>query len=616
MPLRPREINDSLSSAAITALIRESVKREVRRLNTTIGSLDHGALLGLSDDDHTQYLTETRHDALPADNPHSLTFTQAVTADGGTDILASEAETLTDGSNADALHVHAAIDGADHGALLGLGDDDHSAYVRNVTGTFIDGTIPRLDGTGGRDLQGAVVGDGWVILDNQRMIAPTAATFDLGANGVFIVFDADGDSSVGSFIDDIIVFATGGVSRFSITNVGVFYTTLINLLGNELVFDSDGDTSISSAVDDILVFATGGSTRMTLTNTELDFNTAILLNHLELILDNEGLAKIRSNAVSGDQIEIEHNSSVVASFSNTGINFNDTVTMNGVGIFGASILSMSGPIDMNNNDIDTEGGDILLGTGLLDTEGGIIQSGGALIDSEGGIIDTGGANLFLGSSPGTESGVLDFESDGTVTIRSDAAAVGYIFKSIFDIFKINLNECKGLFSTMAFGGAGNVTYELDSSGSTKMDTTGGGASATIRFTINNTSAGQFQLVGGEANFTAPLSVTSPGNALILSGGFTTSTVGGDLRLRPGVGSTTGGNVLFEDETGSEIARVDSVVGAFIVDTILDINAPIAFGIGNPCTLGNTTVLGPGTTQQNEWVQINVNGNTRWIAVWA
>jgi len=42
-------------------------------------------------------------------NPHSVTFTQAVTADAATDILASEAETLTDGSNADLLHIHDAL---------------------------------------------------------------------------------------------------------------------------------------------------------------------------------------------------------------------------------------------------------------------------------------------------------------------------------------------------------------------------------------------------------------------------------------------------------------------------------------------------------------------------
>lgn len=38
---------------------------------------DHGDLTGLAGDDHTQYLNETRHDALPADNPHSVTHAQA-----------------------------------------------------------------------------------------------------------------------------------------------------------------------------------------------------------------------------------------------------------------------------------------------------------------------------------------------------------------------------------------------------------------------------------------------------------------------------------------------------------------------------------------------------------
>lgn len=77
---------------------------------TPIGSgVDHGALSGLGDDDHLQYLNETRHDGLPSDNPHSVTFTQAVTADAGTNITAAEAETLTNGSDADALHTHPGV---------------------------------------------------------------------------------------------------------------------------------------------------------------------------------------------------------------------------------------------------------------------------------------------------------------------------------------------------------------------------------------------------------------------------------------------------------------------------------------------------------------------------
>lgn len=40
------------------------------------GVTDHGALGGLGDDDHPQYLNETRHDALPFDNPHNVNKAQ------------------------------------------------------------------------------------------------------------------------------------------------------------------------------------------------------------------------------------------------------------------------------------------------------------------------------------------------------------------------------------------------------------------------------------------------------------------------------------------------------------------------------------------------------------
>lgn len=61
------------------------------------GVTDHGALTGLEDDDHPQYLTEDRADALYA------TLGSGVT---------------------------------DHGALTGLADDDHPQYSRIATGTY------------------------------------------------------------------------------------------------------------------------------------------------------------------------------------------------------------------------------------------------------------------------------------------------------------------------------------------------------------------------------------------------------------------------------------------------------------------------------------------------
>lgn len=41
-----------------------------------VGTVDHGTLTGLGDDDHLQYLTESRHDNLPNDNPHGVTAAQ------------------------------------------------------------------------------------------------------------------------------------------------------------------------------------------------------------------------------------------------------------------------------------------------------------------------------------------------------------------------------------------------------------------------------------------------------------------------------------------------------------------------------------------------------------
>jgi hypothetical protein len=58
----------SLSSTDVQAALDE--------LDGDLSAKDHGTLLGLADDDHTQYLTEARHDALPSDNPHGVTAAQ------------------------------------------------------------------------------------------------------------------------------------------------------------------------------------------------------------------------------------------------------------------------------------------------------------------------------------------------------------------------------------------------------------------------------------------------------------------------------------------------------------------------------------------------------------
>jgi hypothetical protein len=86
------------------------------RIDAIAPITDHGALGGKADDDHTQYLNETRHDA---DDHSSLTPAEIGAAPA--------AEGVTNGDT----HDHAGGDGGqvDHGGLGGLGDDDHSQYL-------------------------------------------------------------------------------------------------------------------------------------------------------------------------------------------------------------------------------------------------------------------------------------------------------------------------------------------------------------------------------------------------------------------------------------------------------------------------------------------------------
>ena len=116
------------------------LEREVERLQRwerPIVITDHGALAGLGDDDHAQYLNTTRHDTT---DRHTL----------GT-----------------------VVPHDDHGSLSGLADDDHTQYTKHPASST-DNAIVRWDGTGGRTLQNSSVAiddngklsgdglDGWI----------------------------------------------------------------------------------------------------------------------------------------------------------------------------------------------------------------------------------------------------------------------------------------------------------------------------------------------------------------------------------------------------------------------------------------------------------------------
>ena len=91
-------------------------------------------------------------------------------------------------------------------------------------------------------------------------------------------------------------------------------------------------------------------------------------------------------------------------------------------------------------------------------------------------------------------------------------------------------------------------------------------------------------------------------------------VGGNVNL----GTNRVGLRIISNPTGGGgvNAALWVTAGRSQFDGVVDINAPIALGGGATATLGTIGGSGPSGAGQAEWVQIEVNGNTRWIPAWA
>jgi len=96
---------------------------------------DHGGLTGLGDDDHTQYHNDARGDARYSQLGHSHVHTHLEA-----DITDLQSYSLT--THDHDLDYSALGHNHDHGALTGLGDDDHTIYLladgsRDVSGDLL-----------------------------------------------------------------------------------------------------------------------------------------------------------------------------------------------------------------------------------------------------------------------------------------------------------------------------------------------------------------------------------------------------------------------------------------------------------------------------------------------
>jgi hypothetical protein len=94
--------------------------------------------------------------------------------------------------------------------------------------------------------------------------APVGGSIDM--NGVELILDEDGDTTITADTDDQIDIKIGGADDFAFkaNKFEVQTGSNVDMNGTELILDADGDTSITADTDDQIDFRTGGTDRVSI----------------------------------------------------------------------------------------------------------------------------------------------------------------------------------------------------------------------------------------------------------------------------------------------------------------------------------------------------------------
>ena len=244
---------------------------------SSTSTTDHGALGGLTDDDHTQYHNDTRGDARYFQETEHL----AASAGAGD---AGKPVKLDAAGHIDATMINDAD--VDHGTVGGLSDDDHSQYLLmagRAGGQVLTGGTAAGDDLYLESTSNATKGD--ILLNaygGKVGVGTKTPSVELEVNGKFMVggsgsaaapnISLNSDPNTGIFWSgaDTLRFATNSLQRLEITGGGYVSTGSVQLAPNGVNsagtpgyhFSGDTNTGIFRPAADMTAISTNGTERL------------------------------------------------------------------------------------------------------------------------------------------------------------------------------------------------------------------------------------------------------------------------------------------------------------------------------------------------------------------
>jgi hypothetical protein len=132
-------------------------------------------------------------------------------------------------------------------------------------------------------------------IDDIKMAVGDKYFFDGGSDTYMTGSSTSGRINVFNNAVNVTSFLTSGLLTTNITCADITTTGDIDIDGNTLYLDSDRDSSIDSFVDDTIQFATSGSARMSITNSTITVTNPIAMSSNDItgittaVFDNSGI---------------------------------------------------------------------------------------------------------------------------------------------------------------------------------------------------------------------------------------------------------------------------------------------------------------------------------------